>query len=72
MSTTGFTSWAVDLKDMAAVYPFQGLEVPMVIAAFAFWIIWHIIQMWQEGREYKEDKTAHFNSQNVNSTVERY
>ena len=24
MSTNGMTSWAVDLKDVGAIYPFQG------------------------------------------------
>ena len=27
MSTNGMTSWAVDLKDVGAIYPFQGWEV---------------------------------------------
>ena len=27
MSTNGLTSWAVDLKDIGAIYPFQGWEV---------------------------------------------
>ena len=31
MSTNGMTSWAVDLKDVGAIYPFQGWEVLMVI-----------------------------------------
>jgi hypothetical protein len=44
----------------------------MVIAAFAFWILWHVLQMWQEGREFKEDRTQHFTSSNVSSSVERY
>jgi len=43
MSTNGMTSWAVDLKDVGAIYPFQGWEVVLVILGFAFWIGWHII-----------------------------
>ena len=42
MSTNGMTSWAVDLKDVGAIYPFQGWEVVMVILGLAFWIGWHI------------------------------
>ena len=34
MSTNGMTSWAVDLKDVGAIYPFQGWEVVMVILGF--------------------------------------
>ena len=31
MSTNGMESWAVDLKDVSAIYPFQGTEVILVI-----------------------------------------
>ena len=31
MSTNGMTSWAVDLKDVGAIYPFQGTEVLLVL-----------------------------------------
>jgi hypothetical protein len=72
MSTIGYSSWAVDLKDVAAVYPFQGWEVPMILAACAFWLIWHIVQIVQENREYKDDKTKHFSPQNVSRSVDRY
>ena len=37
-----YSIWAVDLKDIGAIYPFQGFEVPMVIAGLAFWILWHV------------------------------
>ena len=72
MSTTGLTTWATDLKDIAAVYPFQGWEVLMVIAAFVFWILWHIVQLRQESAEYREDRRSHFNSTNVGDSVDRY
>ena len=55
MSTNGMTSWAVDLKDVGAIYPFQGWEVAMVIAGVAFWILWHI---WQTGFESGELRRA--------------
>jgi hypothetical protein len=29
MSTIGYSSWAVDLADVGAIYPFQGYEVRM-------------------------------------------
>jgi len=72
MSTIGYSNWAVDLKDVAAIYPFQGWEWAMVVAAFIFWIVWHLVQLWQEGREYKEDRTHHYNPANVKSSIERY
>jgi hypothetical protein len=45
MSTIGYSSWAVDLKDVGAIYPFQGWEMPMAIAGIAFWVFWHIWQI---------------------------
>jgi hypothetical protein len=72
MSTIGYSSWAADLANVGPIYPFQGLEWAMVLAAFAFWIIWHIVQLVQEGREFKEDRTQHYNAANVKSSVERY
>ena len=51
MSMDGMTSWAVDLKDVGAIYPFQGWEVVMVILGFIFWIGWHIIQTRQVSAE---------------------
>jgi hypothetical protein len=48
-------TWAVDLKDLAAVYPWQGLELIMVLVAVAAWILWHIVQIRNENRDYAED-----------------
>jgi hypothetical protein len=50
------TSWAVDLKDVGAIYPFQGSEVVLVILGFAFWIGWHIWQVRHENAELKSEK----------------
>ena len=36
MTTNGLTSWAVDLKDIGAIYPFQGLEWLFVILGVVF------------------------------------
>lgn len=43
MTTTGIDSWAVDLAEVGAVYPFQGLELLMLIIGLAFWIWWHVV-----------------------------
>ena len=56
MSTTGIDSWAVDLADVGAVYPFQGSEWLMVIVAVALWIIWHIWQIKHENRTFEEER----------------
>jgi hypothetical protein len=50
MSTIGYESWAVDLAEVGAVYPFQGWEVPMTILGVIFWIGWHVVQFSQESK----------------------
>jgi hypothetical protein len=54
MSTIGYDSWAVDLADVGAIYPFQGFEVPMVIAGVAFWLWWHVVQSRRETKHMEE------------------
>ncbi|EAU42099.1 hypothetical protein FP2506_16739 [Fulvimarina pelagi HTCC2506] len=47
------TSWAVDLADVGAVYPFQGTEFILYIAGLVFWIWWHVAQIRAESREVR-------------------
>ena len=49
------STWAVDLANTGAVYPWQGYELIMVIVAVAAWILWHIVQLREEKEEYAED-----------------
>ena len=42
MSTTGIENWALDLKDVAQIYPFQGSEGILFIVGLVTWIGWHI------------------------------
>lgn len=71
MSTTGFSSWAGDLKDFGAIYPFQGTEMAMVIAAVAFWLIWHVWQLAAESKELRE-KSKHINNARSRASIDRY
>ena len=72
MSTNGMTSWAVDLKDVGAIYPFQGTEVLLVIVGFVFWIGWHIIQTRQENAEIAADMKADRSGDETRSSIDRY
>jgi hypothetical protein len=38
MSTIGYESWAVDMADVGAIYPFQGFEGLMVFVGVVFWL----------------------------------
>jgi type VI protein secretion system component VasF len=49
------STWAVDLANVSAIYPWQGSELIMVIAGVVFWILWHIIQLRDEKEEFQED-----------------
>lgn len=53
--STGVDSWAGNIPDIGPMYPFVGIEVILVIVGFIFWIGWHVLQLLQENRIYKED-----------------
>jgi hypothetical protein len=72
MSTNGLTSWAVDLKDVGAIYPFQGTEVILVIVGLAFWIGWHIVQTRQENAEIAADMAADRSGDETRAAIDRY
>jgi hypothetical protein len=72
MSTIGLSSWAVDLKDVGAIYPFQGTEVLMVIVGVVFWIGWHVIQMRQESDEIAEEMRADQRNEAARKLIDDY
>jgi hypothetical protein len=49
------STWAVDLKDIGAVYPLLGWEVIMVLVAVAAWLLWHFAQIREEEADYADD-----------------
>ena len=72
MSTNGLTSWAVDLKDIGAIYPLQGSEVLLVILGLAFWVGWHIVQTRQESAEIESDLAADRSGDETRDAIDRY
>jgi len=66
------TSWAVDLKDVGAIYPFQGTEVLLVIIGLAFWIGWHILQTKQESAEIDADLKADKRGEEAKRLIDNY
>jgi hypothetical protein len=72
MSTIGLSSWAVDLKDVGAIYPFQGYEMLMTILGVAFWVIWHIVQMRQEADELAEEMAADARGDKARALIDDY
>jgi hypothetical protein len=72
MSTNGMENWAVDLKDVGAIYPFQGSEVFMVIIGLIFWIGWHVFQTRQENAEIAADMAADRSGDETRKAIDRY
>jgi hypothetical protein len=72
MSTNGLTSWAVDLKDVGAIYPFQGSEVLMVILGLVFWVAWHVMQMRQEDAEIAKEASSDPRGDETKKAIDRY
>ncbi len=71
MSTIGYDSWAVDLGEVGAIYPFQGTETLLWIVGIALWILWHVVQAKAEGAELKERENA-FDKKEASKSIERY
>ncbi|AZO64092.1 MAG: hypothetical protein E5Y88_08040 [Mesorhizobium sp.] len=72
MSTNGMESWAVDLKDVGAIYPFQGSEVVMVIIGLVFWIGWHVLQTRHESAEIEADMAADRTGEETRKAIDRH
>ncbi len=69
VATTNISSWAVDLKDVGAIYPFQGSEFVLFLIGFGLWILWHIVQIKRENRENAERVREHGNAETIRSAI---
>ena len=72
MSTIGLSSWAVDLKDVGAIYPFQGYEGLVVIIGLIFWVGWHVLQMRQEAAEIADQLKADARGDEARKLIDDY
>ncbi len=66
------STWAVDLANVGAVYPWIGLEVIMVIVAVAAWILWHILQIREEECEYATDIKRYGSKESIKKAIDDY
>lgn len=64
------STWAVDLANVKAIYPWQGAELIMVIAGVAFWIIWHIIQLREEKEEFEKDVAEYGSKESIKKALD--
>jgi hypothetical protein len=71
MSTTGLTSWAVDLADIGAIYPFQGAETLMVVICVVFWLGWHVLSTRKEQAHNRELVRKYGNAEAMKRGIDR-
>jgi hypothetical protein len=64
------STWAVDLANVGAVYPWLGYEVIMVVIAIIAWLIWHFVQIREEENDYAEDIKLHGSKENIKKALE--
>ena len=65
-------TWAVDLANVGAVYPWQGTEVIMVIVAVVFWLWWHVAQLKGESEEFKADIAKYGSSEQIKKALDKH
>jgi hypothetical protein len=51
--STGLNSFS-NPQDIGALYPGAGNEWLMVLIGFVLWLLWHIFQMADEEKEYRD------------------
>jgi len=71
MSTTGISTWAVDLANVGAIYPFQGSEWLLVIIGVVTWLYWHIWCIRWE-KQYHEKKIKEYGDKVKDSIDSNY
>ena len=54
MATGPVDNW-LNIDTFGAIYPFVGTEMMLTIAGFAFWLIWHFLQLRKENEEFAKD-----------------
>lgn len=66
------STWAVDLKDVGAVYPLLGWETIMVLIAIALWILWHILQIRQENADFADDINRYGSKESIKKALDEH
>jgi len=54
MATGPVDNW-LNIDTFGAIYPFVGSEMMLVIVGYAFWLIWHFVQIRKENEEFAKD-----------------
>ena len=54
MATGPVDNW-LNIDTFGAIYPFVGTEMILTIVGFAFWLIWHFLQLRKVNEEFAKD-----------------
>ncbi len=65
-------TWAVDLANVSAIYPWQGSEFIMFIIAFVVWILFHIVQIKQENQDYNDDIAQYGSAESIKQALDEH
>ncbi len=65
-------TWAVDLADVGAIYPWQGAEVIMVIVGVVLWLWWHVAQLRGENEEFKADLAKYGSPERIKKALDEH
>lgn len=66
------SDWAVDLANVGAVYPWQGLEIVLVLVAVVGWIAWHVVQIRQENADYDDDVRRYGTAESIRKALDEH
>ena len=64
-------TWAVDMAKVGAIYPWQGVEVVMVIVGIALWLWWHVVQLRSENEELEANLAKYGSDEQIKKTLDR-
>jgi uncharacterized membrane protein len=66
--STNVESWS-DVASLGAIYPFPGIEWPLVIIGVLIWLAWHCWQIRSENKEY-DDALRHYNEVGLDAALD--
>ena len=70
MNTGMVESWNGNPLDLGPLYPFVGMEIPIFLVSFIFWILYTVWQMKSEHRMYRMEMQVLSKEDKLNRTIE--
>ena len=67
--STGIESWAGEIAEIGAIYPFVGSEFMLAIAGVIFWLWWHVKQAKIEEQQLREESEKYGNKDTLTQLI---